>query len=208
MNTTQSTLLEIVFYITHFSCFFLYYFPMFVSSMQLICKSSHFRKPLLFDLSILLSSISLIWIFYLFIYFYFFVGSSHSSFNSLRFHFCLGVFLVSRNANPRLCLFILSGLHTFSCLKSIFMVIKHFLKVFNWNHVIGFKRRFSYPIMGVKGRFLYPINFFSGMLIWILGDMWIFDFWVFDILLKSGCLLIWMWDILLLNPHSFVFFLG
>ena len=131
MNTTQSTLLEIVFYITHFSCFLLYYFPMFVSLMQLICKSSHFWQPLLFDLSILLSSISLIWIFYLFIYFYFFVGSSHSSFNSLRFHFCLGVFLVSRNANPRLCLFILSGLHTFSCLKSIFMVIKHFLKVFN-----------------------------------------------------------------------------
>ena len=151
------------------------------------------------------SALSLIWI--LFIYFLC-VESSHNSFNSLRFHFCLGVFLVSRNANPRLWLFILSGLHTFSCLKSIFMVIKHFLKVFNWNHVIGFKRRFSYPVMGVKGRFLYPIIFFSGMLIWILGDMWIFDFWVFDILLKSGCLLIWMWDILLLNSHPFIFFIG
>ena len=60
-----------------------------------------------------------------------FVNFFFSSINSLRFHFGLGVFLVSRNANPRVWLFILSDLHTFSCLESIFMVIKHFLKVFN-----------------------------------------------------------------------------
>ena len=40
------------------------------------------------------------------------------------------------------------------------------------------------------------------MLIWILGDMCIFYFWVFDILLKSGCLLIWIWDILLLGQKG------
>ena len=46
------------------------------------------------------------------------------------------------------------------------------------------------------------------MLIWKLGDMWILDFWVFDILLKWGCLLICMLDIRLLNCHPFIFFLG
>ena len=51
------------------------------------------------------------------------------------------------------------------------------------------------------------ILYFFGMLIWILGDMWILGFCVFDILLKCGCLLIWMWDIRLLNCHPFVFFL-
>ena len=38
--------------------------------------------------------------------------------------------------------------------------------------------------------------------------MWILDFWVFDILLKWGCLLICMLDIRLLNCHPFIFFLG
>ena len=44
------------------------------------------------------------------------------------------------------------------------------------------------------------------MLIWMLGNMWILDFWVFDILLKCGCLLIWMWDILLIELSSICLF--
>ena len=122
-----------------------------------------------------------------------------------EFHFCLGLFLLSSNVNPRLCLLIVSALYTFSCLESIFMVIKHFLEVFKWNHVMRFRGSFVYLMMGVRGRFLYPI-FFFGMLIWILGNMWILDFWVFDILLKCGCLLIWMWDILLIELSSICLF--
>ena len=48
---------------------------------------------------------------------------------------------------------------------------------------------------------------FLGMLIWILNDLWILDFWVFDILLTCGYFLIGMLDILLLNCHSLYFFL-
>ena len=77
----------------------------------------------------------------------------------LEFHFCLGLFLVSSNVYPRLCLLIVSALYTFSCLKSIFMVIKHFLEVFKWNHVMRFRGSFVYLMMGVRGRFLYPIFF-------------------------------------------------
>ena len=96
------------------------------------------------------------------------------------------------NADPRLWLFFFNGLHTFSCLESLFMVIKHFLKVFNWNHV-----------MEVRGRFLYPI-FFLGC--WY-GYLVICESLIFGHLTFCWNVeLIWMWDILLLNCHPFGFF--
>ena len=108
------------------------YSLMFMSSVQLIGKSSHFRQPWVFSLSIFLSTINFIWMFS-------FCEILSQEFFYLEFHFFLRLFLISNNVIPRFCLLIVSALFTFTCLDSIFMMIEHFLKFFNWNHVIGFR---------------------------------------------------------------------
>ena len=77
------------------------------------------RQPWLFGLYIFLSTISLIWMLS-------FGGILSQEIFLFGVSFCFGLFLVSSNVNPRLCLLIVSVLFTFSCLESIFMVIEHF----------------------------------------------------------------------------------